>query len=73
MKTQSFKEIARVVLFIAAVVAVLCLFAAVLYKGATAHAPKPECARSAWSVYGYAGYVDPYTAAQRTRRRGAKC
>jgi hypothetical protein len=35
--------------------------------------PPPECTRSAWSAYGYAGYVDPYTAAQRTRERGAKC
>ena len=35
--------------------------------------PPPECARSAWSGYGYPGYVDPYTAAQRTRERGAKC
>jgi hypothetical protein len=37
------------------------------------HKPLPECARSAWSAYGYPGYVDPYTAAQRTRERGAKC
>jgi hypothetical protein len=35
--------------------------------------PPPECTRNAWSAYGYAGYVDPYTAAQRTRERGAKC
>jgi hypothetical protein len=53
----------------------LATFAAILWM--LAHMPAtpkpPECARSAWSGYGYPGYVDPHTAAQRTRERGAKC
>jgi hypothetical protein len=54
----------------------LATFAAILWM--LSHLPEPrkpppECARNAWSAYGYPGYVDPYTAAQRTRERGAKC
>jgi hypothetical protein len=62
-------------LFLDALIALVAL-AALLWI--LAHLPEPrktgpECFRSAWSAYGYAGYVDPYTAAQRTRERGAQC